>query len=108
MSNPNVWAGIVKQIEPDIDILREVIENTLPITVRILTNKPKYTVCITYDIEIPQLFIPNQLIEDAIDWTTDQLESWTDVRRVSYDSWKFKTKRSMKKFLVLFELKWAK
>mgnify|MGYP000113811366 CR=1 FL=1 len=39
-----------------------------------------------------------------IDWATEQLVDWPNVRRTSYDTWQFRRKRDTEKFQVLYNL----
>ncbi len=46
-------------------------------------------------------------LDERVDWSCKQLESWPEVRRMAHDMWFFKRKRDAEKFQTLYNLKWA-
>lgn len=51
--------------------------------------------------------IDPDVLNEAIDWTTDQLASWPNVRRMSWQDWDFKFRSDAEKFITMYYLKWA-
>jgi len=50
--------------------------------------------------------IPSNRLDRAVEWTTEQLESWDNCRRMAWDMWDFKFKHDAEKFITLFHLSW--
>lgn len=105
------WQQILKTLEPDIDNLTAIM-NAGPKVFPSMTQKGrKWLVRLKegwdklYDL---QPLVNEDCLGEVVDWSTDQLKSWQDVRRTSYDTWEFKRKRDAEKFQTLFNLKWAR
>ena len=47
-------------------------------------------------------------LNEVIDWTTEQLDTWPDCKRTAWDRWDFKKLSDSQKFKTLFLLKWAR
>ena len=47
-------------------------------------------------------------LDEVITWAADQLDTWPDCRRTSWDRWEFKNLLDSQKFKTLFLLKWAR
>lgn len=47
-------------------------------------------------------------LDDKVEWTYQQLKSWPDVSRSSWDMWSFKFKHDAEKFVTLYTLLWAR
>jgi len=45
-------------------------------------------------------------LDQCIEWAAERLKSWSDVRRVSWDMWDFKSRRDAEKFITIFHLSW--
>lgn len=56
---------------------------------------------------ISNLYPPSNKLNQCIEWSTKQLETWRNVKRMSYDQWYFKNKDDAEKFITLFTVKWA-
>lgn len=41
-----------------------------------------------------------------VDWTSNELIKWKGVTRISWDMWKFSSKKEAEKFIVYYNLKW--
>lgn len=104
----NCWSQILQQWEPKYEVLQKIGQGMVPI--KIFKNyQHDYTLCIRYDLE--EDFQANQntyLLNDIINWATEELVKWPRVRRTAYDMWKFSNKKQADKFITLFNLRWAR
>ena len=48
----------------------------------------------------------NQKLNDCVEWAGEKLKDWSDVKRISFDMWDFKSKKDAEKFITLFHLSW--
>ena len=51
--------------------------------------------------------IPSNRLDQAVEWTTERLESWDNCQRMAWDMWDFKSKHDAEKFITMFHLSWA-
>lgn len=98
------WIHMLEQIEPAyhkyMKILNEGIKFKVEL-IRISNNK-----CQIHIRELEGLIEFGELDEKCV-WAADQLNSWPDCHRVSWDRWQFNHRKDAEKFRTLFTLKWA-
>lgn len=46
-------------------------------------------------------------LDTRVNWAEKILETWSSVRRISWDMWIFDKKRDAEKFITLYNLTWA-
>lgn len=46
-------------------------------------------------------------LDSHIEWTDEQLKTWPDVSRQSWQDWRFMHKSDAEKFITLYTLVWA-
>ena len=108
----DTWTHIVKAFTKDYNSIKEMIEIG-PQPRCILGTKGRQTIVTVVEIwkedKLDLVAKYNSADFDSyIDWTIEQLETWSDVRRMAYDQWYFKRKKDAEKFITLFNIKWAK
>jgi len=101
MTDP--WEAILTSLEPDYEKYKSMLESGPRYCAELSKN------CKVWVITVKELVYEDSYIDitPVVDWTTEQLENWPDVRRMAYDQWYFKTKHDALKFQTLFYLKWA-
>ena len=100
------WEQILQAIEPEIKELRKMLDE--PRYPAVL-SKHNRVWKVLIDVEWPDGWAyaeKNDKFETQLNWTIKQLENWSDVRRMSYDTWHFRFKKDAEKFVMLYRLKW--
>lgn len=117
MNDFDRWENLIKSIEPNIKELREILESgSIPVKLSIITistkiNDTGYLVCIEEDwgdSAIDLEFYSTKILDDRCKWAEDQLKTWPDVSRYSWQEWQFKYKHDAEKFRTLYNLMWGK
>lgn len=105
------WIETIKQIFPDYDSVKAAMEEgtkVKPVLKKIRNNKWRISIEEVYPEELQYgTTIDPDILNEAISWTTDQLENWSNVRRMSWQDWDFTKKVDAEKFITLYYLKWA-
>ncbi len=47
-------------------------------------------------------------LDNMVEWVEKELLKWKTVRRLSWDTWQFESRKEAEKFSLYFNLKWAK
>lgn len=103
------WQHILRSIEPEIDQLKDAMERSCPLCPVLVRRRNKWEVTIQQNFPIENYFYPlEDELDEAVEWSFNQLKNWKEVTRTAHDSWEFKRKRDAEKFQVIFNLKWAK
>lgn len=102
------WEFIIRSLHPDLEKLQNMIEVDPLIKadlskknrrwqIKIIETWPVETFDLkwTFDVDALQL---------AVDWTDRALQSWDYVRRESWDTWSFNSKRDAEKFVTLYNV----
>ncbi len=108
MTDP--WEAILANLEPDYKILKEMLEFGPRIFADLSQRGRKWVIALQEDLDLidnNKLYSEDYLGE-KVDWSVKQLETWSNVKRISYDQWEFKTKKDAEKFQLIFNLKWAR
>jgi hypothetical protein len=99
------WIHMLKQLEPEYDKYKDITEY----------GQSKFMVSVTRDIKGKfQILIyddwnlDSKEFDVSIFWSTEQLASWPNCRRIAFDRWQFKRRGDAEKFKTLFILKWAR
>lgn len=108
--NIEPWQSILRTLEPEIDRLVKTMHTGSKIVPSLERIKNRWTVKLSEEWIIDSDFRPitTDNLSEAVDWTVEQLQHWSSVRRMSYDMWEFESKRDAEKFQILFNLKWAR
>lgn len=108
------WVEVLRQIEPDYDLLKKIMEEPPLVVASLEKRKFRWWVRIHEDwtntpLEHQHAYYTasDSNREDRIKWTEEQLSSWKFVSRQSYDQWAFVRKRDAEKFLTIFNIVWA-
>ncbi len=108
MSDP--WEAILSSLEPDYKILKDIMESGPKFFPDLSQRGRKWIIILQEEFNL--INDHNYLVEDhlgeVVNWSTNQLVNWKNVRRIAYDQWEFKTKKDAEKFQVMFNLKWAR
>ena len=104
------WQQILEAIEPEYIELKIVLEKGPKIFADLSQRGRQW--CITLQEQpLPQGNTPvwsdSGKLDERVNWTISQLETWTDVRRMAHDMWYFKRKRDAAKFQTLYNLVWG-
>jgi hypothetical protein len=100
------WAEVLKQIEPDYDNLKEIMDNGPKVVARMRTFNNRWRVRIEEEWELDSNPGYGKL-DKRCDWAAEQLANWKFVGRLSYQEWVFLNRAQAEKFLTLYNLKWA-
>ncbi len=112
----NPWVHTLKSICHDYDDLVYQLETGPVITYNLKKNHSRSWI-ITFDIDwgINPLdpegtieYLDDSMLTQRIDWITEELKRWDNVRRTSYNMWSFKKKYDADKFITLYNLIWAR
>lgn len=108
----STWLSILTAFEPEYRKLAE--EMSLGPNIRCeIHKKGRSTILKIVEIwsnhdHVYQTTERSDRFDDHVYWTQEQLSNWKDVSRSSWDQWIFKNKKDAEKFIILFNLKWAK
>jgi hypothetical protein len=97
------WQHMLLAIEPAYFTYKDIMDRDTQFRVDIsqLSNR-------SYQIHITEeWYLDSEQNNIVINWTTEQLSTWPDCRRISWDMWEFKRRKDAEKFKTLFILKWA-
>ncbi len=106
----DTWAEMLRQVEPDYDNLKEIMDNGPKIVARMRTFNKKWRVRIEEDWGIadqPDTNSSETKLDKRCNWAAEQLINWKFVGRISYQEWMFLNRAQAEKFLTLYNLKWA-
>jgi len=104
------WTESIKQIFPEYDNIKSLMEEGAKVKPIIRQHGKNWRVSIeeVYPEEIKYGTTTDpDILNEAIDWTTTQLSSWPNVRRMSWQDWDFKRKSDVDKFITIYYLRWA-
>lgn len=102
MSEP--WIHMLRQMEPKYDLYKDIVEHhrlSCIVDLNPLING-KWEIYIRDEWNLGSVEF-----DEIINWAAEQLTSWTNCHRVSWDKWQFKTQEDAEKFKTLCILKWA-
>lgn len=109
----DVWADMIRQIEPDYDYLAEMAE--LGPRIKAVAKRVNLSWRVrleedwaTDDIGEVYYTADYRNLDKRCEWAEQQLANWKFVTRLSHQEWKFLSKRQAEKFLTLFNLVWAR
>jgi len=100
------WQHIVQSLTPEYNTLLEILNNGPTYVCNIKKTGRSFTLT----LEVKDMLYEEKSVsfDDRIKWITEQLSTWPNVRRSSYDKWVFKLHRDARKFITLYNIKWAK
>ena len=108
------WEHMLLAIEPTYFKWKDIMERGPKISIEIktlsnITWKLQMHIVERWpnDASVTMRFGDSNKLDEQCMWATDQLESWSDCKRVAWDRWEFKHLRDVQKFKTLFMLKWA-
>lgn len=108
--NNDPWTHILKSLEPSYTELKILLE-TGPKIFADISQRGRYWCVTLQEQPLPNATTPiwsnPGKLDERVDWTLSQLDSWLDVKRMAHDMWYFKRKRDAEKFQTLYNLKWA-
>jgi hypothetical protein len=106
MTDP--WKDMLTLLEPEYDQLKSILERGPTIIISLEKERSHWRISIRDDMTFDEFSYSDfdSKINQAINWTEDQLKSWPDVRRMAYDIWWFERRRDAEKFKTMFTLKW--
>jgi hypothetical protein len=108
----STWVNILAAFEPEYYELEEKMNLGPNIRCKLL-KKGRYTVLQLEEIwsnidHVYHTTKKSDKFDDYVFWTNEQLTGWKNVKRMYWDQWYFNTKKDAEKFVILFNLKWAK
>ena len=99
------WIHMLKQLEPEYDKYKDIAEY----------GQPKFMIDLIPDIKgkfqiriYDDWNLDSKEFDESLIWTTEQLATWPNCRRIAWGRWQFKTRKDAEKFKTLFTLKWAR
>jgi len=99
------WQHMLYQIEPAYNNYKLIMEDGPRFKVELSrSSNNRYQILIR---EVHGNLIEFGNLDEKCEWAADQLKSWPDCRRVSWDRWQFNYRKDAAKFKTLFTLKWA-
>lgn len=106
------WIATIKQIFPEYDEVKSLMEEGSKVRPILRKHGKGWRISVeeVHPDEIILTYgttIDPDILNEAIDWTTTQLSTWPNVRRMSWQDWDFKHKSDANKFITLYYLKWA-
>lgn len=108
MTDP--WEAILTSLEPQYQELKELAARGSSVKITLTKKNKHWIISIVDSMEFDEFVysdFDSQIVQ-SINWATEQLETWPNVRRMSYDSWWFVKKQDAEKFQTMFILKWLK
>ena len=106
----DTWADMLRQVEPDYDNLKEIMDNGPKIVavMRTFNNKWRVRIEEEWSRNGDQYYTADyDNLDQHCEWATKQLENWESANRISYQEWIFSNRTQAEKFLTLFNLRWA-
>jgi len=102
------WQHMLQQLEPKYNNWKYLLEKDSVFVVSI--HKTPNFGKLGWSIRITEQngFTYPEGLDECVEWATEQLASWPDCKRKSWDMWDFKHRRDAEKFKTLFTLKWAR
>ena len=111
MSTTNPWLHMLHQLEPEYTTLQFMVEKGPRIITELFQRNKSWC------IRLQEEKLPNNYnhivwenpgkLDERVNWALEQLDTWSDVRRMAHDMWYFKRKHDAEKFQTLYNLKWA-
>lgn len=107
----DTWTHIMRALSKDYDASKAMLEAG-PKPKCIIGTKGRQTVVTIVERWedsgiISNLYTPSNKLNEYVEWSTEQLETWQGVKRMSYDQWYFKRRADAEKFITFFMVKWA-
>ncbi len=104
------WLQILKQLEPNYDSLKDMLDNGPQIVANLRAVNNKWRV----RLEESWLYNGDQYytadysnLDQRCEWANEQLTNWRFVYRISHQEWTFFNREQAEKFLTLYNLRWA-
>lgn len=105
------WTDVLRQLQPDYDVLQDVLDNGLKIRARMHRVNFAWRVRIEedWDHSDGELYYTadDGKLDSRCEWAAEQLNSWKTATRLSHQEWKFLRRKDAEKFITLYSLKWA-
>ena len=98
------WIHMLQQLEPAYFRYKDIMDRGPTFKVNISRRRHNGS----YQIRIAEeWYLDLEQNNIVINWAAEQLASWPNCKRKSWDMWDFKHRRDAEKFKTLFTLKWA-
>ena len=104
------WQHILTALEPKLNELTEIMNLGPKMYTELKAKGSRWEVRLqeAWDTNLDyQPVLGGDKLGETVEWAVDQLKSWKNVRRMSYDTWQFKYKKDAEKFRTLFILQWT-
>ncbi len=109
--NNDPWLHVLQQIEPQYFALKDLVENGPRVFAELSRRGNWWVVTLQEELTPKPDLDPKYLnlgkLDERVDWSLKQLDTWPDVRRMAHDMWYFKRRRDAEKFQTIYNLKWA-
>ncbi len=104
---------MLRQVEPDYDNLKEIMDNGPKVIAVMRTFNKKWRVRIEEDwsrsYNGDQYYTADYSnLDQRCEWAAEQLANWRSANRISHQEWLFSDRTQAEKFLTLFTLNWAR
>lgn len=106
MNDP--WQQVLESLEPEYEKLKSAMETGPRIKPTLYqSNSKKWRVTLEEDWPDNPVVFESHNLDFYVDWTDKELSKWSNVRRISWDSWDFSTKRDAERFVIIYNLTWS-
>jgi regulator of sigma D len=104
------WHHMIKDLVDDYDLYQDISKNGYPVRLEIKPFKNFWILRVVEDLSIGagDLYYtaPLKKLNQAREWTANQLKSWKRVSKTTDHRWVFLDLASAEKFKTLFNLRW--
>lgn len=104
------WMKILTDIAPEYVKWKDILEKGPDIVLDISRKGKFWRVTFqerNHSAEWTPVWIDPGAIDERVNWAMQQLENWSNVKRMAHDMWYFQKKRDAEKFQTLYNLKWG-
>lgn len=104
--------SFVRALEPEIDRLTKIMSTSPYVGTELWKSSHGWSVTLKecWDLTDGEAWLDSirfsSEFDRAVEWTVAEAGKWS-CKRVSYDTWAFKSRREAEKFITYFSLKWA-
>jgi hypothetical protein len=103
------WMHMLDQICPGYEELKDAIGRGPTVTTKVVRKGKKWLLTLNEQWPFSHTRPLDAIIlDDVVTWSEKILEKWPTCKRLSWDSWEFKSKRDAEKFQTIFYLSWDK
>jgi len=100
------WHRVLVSLEPDYDKYKQMLEEGPKIFADLSQRGRRWYITLQEELLLENY--SSDQFDVCVEWTAEQLATWPDVKRSSYDMWSFKRKGDAEKFQTLYSMKWAR